>query len=108
MDKEQKLRHVIQKMLKESINDIGGVRTVKPLKEVEEDFESLSRGTEMGEVGEEEYMDQQNIQGEENVEELIASILDNALNDIYDLGYELNSRELLDQFQKLLTLKTDE
>jgi hypothetical protein len=106
MKKEKQLRKLIQNMLHESVN-IGGLRTLQPLKEVEEDFESLSRGTEMGEVGSEDYETMSQTQDDE-IDETIVSILDNALNDIYDLGYELNSRDLLEQFQKLLTMKGDE
>jgi hypothetical protein len=106
MKKEQQLRKLIQNMLHESIS-IGGIRTLQPLKEVEEDYESLSRGIEMGEVGSEDYESMSQIQ-DDNIDETILSILDNALNDIYDLGYELNSRDLLEQFQKLLTMKGNE
>lgn len=96
---EQQLRKVIKEMIQQHIKN-------QPLKEVEENFELLSRGTEMGEVGSEDYEMSQT--QDDEVDETILSILDNALNDIYDMGYELNSRDLLEQFQKLLTMKSNE
>lgn len=101
--KTSQLRVEIQKMLREHATNINGKIALKEIEGEE---------GEMGEVGDADYEEQQSLSqednSEENIEETIASILDNALNDIYDLGYNFEDRELLDTFQKLLVFKNHE
>lgn len=103
--KKSQLRLEIKNMLREHATTLNGKITLKEIGEME------GEEGEFGEKGEADYEEQQSLQEpdiESEIDETIASILDNALTDIYDLGYDLDDRELLDTFQKLLVFKNHE